>query len=137
MQLLWKKMQQIFFNFKREKLLFPSLCSNYPILVSYYLVKSYLFMLFVLIWSWAGKFWKSGVWTPTPKGQKKICPFSVHFQILHKNLHIFVSNLFLTSFFTNQMSIKTNIFGMFPKLSLLGVESLCGDCWFIPVDWGS
>ena len=37
--------------------------------------------------SWAGKFLKCGVQIPAPEGQKKNCPFSVHFQILHKKLH--------------------------------------------------
>ena len=31
---------------------------------------------------------------PVLEVQKKICPFSVHFQILHEKLHIFVFNHF-------------------------------------------
>ena len=53
---------------------------------------------------------------PSGRSKKKIkifWPFSFHFQIFHTKLHIFVFNLFLTSCFTNHISIKSNIFNMF------------------------
>ena len=54
--------------------------------------------------------------SPLPKGNI-FCPFSFHFQILHKKLHIFVFNHFWISCFTNQISIKTKIFNMFYLIS--------------------
>ena len=51
---------------------------------------------------------KSGLRIPALEGQKIFCPFSVHFQILHKKLHIFVFYLFWISWFTNQISIKNH-----------------------------
>ena len=57
--------------------------------------------------SWAGTLLKIWGLNPALKGHKIFCPFSVHFQILNKKLHIFVFNPFWISCFTNQISIKT------------------------------
>ena len=57
-----------------------------------------------------GKIRKPGVRIQAPEGQKFVCPFSLHFQILRTKLHIFVFNHFSISCFTNQISISTNVF---------------------------
>ena len=54
----------------------------------------------------------SGIQIPALEGQ-----ISFHFQILHTKLHIVDFNGFLISCFTNQISIKTNIFNMFYFIS--------------------
>ena len=63
-------------------------------------------------------YWKSGVRIPAPEGQTILCLFSVHFQILHKKLHIFASNHFWISCFT-----KTKNFNMFYLISILIVKT--------------
>ena len=60
-----------------------------------------------------GKIRKSGARIPNPEGQKKILSFFFFsFSNSPYKLHIFVFNHFLISCFTNQISIKTNIFNI-------------------------
>ena len=59
-----------------------------------------------------GKMRKSGIQIPASEGH-----FFFHFQILHTKLHISDFNGFLISCFTNQISIKTNIFNVFYLIS--------------------
>ena len=62
--------------------------------------------------SWAWKLLKICGSNPRSERSKKFLSFSVHFQILHKNCTSLCLTIFLISCFTNQISIKTNIFNI-------------------------
>ena len=50
---------------------------------------------------------------------------------------IFFSPIFSTMVYATGFKLNIKIFNIYTRVSVQGVESLWGDCRFIPADWGS